>query len=850
MKFSKLSALLGALTLAACGQDAGTTGPTTDSEADSGASDVSVGTDAAVDAGVDVPDVGSDAITDQIDVPQADIAQDIDTADAQQPDVGPGKCSVDEVKACDDKLACTTDKCTMPGGVCAWAMADGWCFINGQCIGGGETKPGAPCFVCDPKASTKAWTALENGKPCDDGDLCTYDGTCQNQLCVSKPTPCSTDNPCETVTCDKLQGCLYPSVAAGTPCNDGNACTLADACTQSACVGKAADCDDKNVCTDDACDIASGCTHTSHEGACSDGDECTTGDACAGGTCQKGVTKNCDDGNTCTFDQCYPNVVGGCYHLAKQSPCCTGLTSVCDDKNPCTSDDCDPATSACLYSNNSAACDDANACSGADICSGGVCAGSSITCDDSNPCTNDSCDTAKGCVFLPVAASACDDGKACTDDACDPNGGGCAHSNNSNACEDGDNCTVDDACKDGACASGTARNCDDGNVCTYDQCVGTLVGGCYHLATKSPCCTGVTSICDDGNTCTNDDCDPATSACLHSNNSAPCTDGSACTSTDTCAGGACTGATVNCDDGNPCTTDLCDPKSGCVHGSEKDGTACDDGNPCTTSDTCGSGKCVGSGQCTCTVTFSPQVSKFTAMAIGNGGFVGEGLDVDGNPATCAPSTNCSAGINNSLGAIAGLVNKPLTDSLAKGGLIFVLEYRNLKQGAITLGLYPGQLDASNASCDPQAQSCDYDISASQIDYQKCLPKVELPGKLAGNVIIAGSKTANVPFGIKLGNATLDIVIYGAQVNGTIVQDNAGNVTSFDGILAGAVPKATLAAAIDAVPDASLPLPKDTIKALLDSTIEADIDSNGDGTLDAASIGLKLHGIAGKIVGTY
>ena len=46
-----------------------------------------------------------------------------------------------------------------------------------------------------------------------------------------------------------------------------------------------------------------------------------------------------------------------------------------------------------------------------------------------------------------------------------------------------------------------------------------------------------------------------------------------------------------CDDGNPCTTDLCDATSGCS--STPNTKACNDGNVCTTGDTCSAGKCVG-----------------------------------------------------------------------------------------------------------------------------------------------------------------------------------------------------------------------------------------------------------------
>jgi hypothetical protein len=71
--------------------------------------------------------------------------------------------------------------------------------------------------------------------------------------------------------------------------------------------------------------------------------------------------------------------------------------------------------------------------------------------------------------------------------------------------------------------------------------------------------------CDDNNPCTDDSCNPA-SGCVHDNNAAPCDDGNACTSNDTCGGGMChSGGPTNCDDADCCTIDACDPATGCAH---------------------------------------------------------------------------------------------------------------------------------------------------------------------------------------------------------------------------------------------------------------------------------------------
>ena len=57
-------------------------------------------------------------------------------------------------------------------------------------------------------------------------------------------------------------------------------------------------------------------------------------------------------------------------------------------------------------------------------------------------------------------------------------------------------------------------------------------------STTIPPARCVTGDCDDGNPCTDDTCDPAT-GCQHAANTASCSDGSECTLADQCNGGQC-----------------------------------------------------------------------------------------------------------------------------------------------------------------------------------------------------------------------------------------------------------------------------------------------------------------------
>jgi hypothetical protein len=166
-------------------------------------------------------------------------------------------------------------------------------------------------------------------------------------------------------------------------------------------------------------------------------------------------------------------------------------------------------------------------CSEGETCTGGKCGGGVAKgCDDENPCTADLCDElVKQCRTTPLSnGTGCtDDGNPCTSDACAS--GVCAHP----ALPDGAPCslaaTCMATCTGGTCGGGT--DCDDSDPCTVDACG---AGGCTHVPGED----GV-----------------------------PCSDGDACNGDETCEDGACAaGPAPACDDGNPCTSDKCDPESG------------------------------------------------------------------------------------------------------------------------------------------------------------------------------------------------------------------------------------------------------------------------------------------------
>jgi hypothetical protein len=485
--------------------------------------------------------------------------------------------------------------------------------------------------------------ACVEGDKCDDGDACTSGDTCTAGACAGGPAiSCDDGNPCTDDNCDGQTGCVHLANAA--TCDDANACTAADTCGAQGCKGKPVDCDDGNACTDDLCDPKKGCSSAPNSAPCSDGNDCTLGDACAGGGCVGGKAKPCSDDNPCTADAC--NAIGG----------------------------------ACAHTATEAACNDGSACTSNDACAAGTCAGKPLSCDDGDPCTLDSCDAKTGCDYelskgpcndgnactdfdkclsgkckgVAKDASDCDDGNACTDDSCDK-AIGCVNTANSAPCNDGNNCTQGDTCAGGKCGAGiNLCDCEADADCKSkedgDLCNGTLF--CDKSKAPFVCAinpkTVVTCSTANDSACSKTSCDKATGQCAPKavNEGNPCdADGSACTPDDACAKGACQpGALLGCDDKNPCTTDSCDPLSGCKHIANS--APCDaDGNACTVADSCQDKVCVVGKAKSCedqnSCTKDACDAKSGQCQNDGAPLDGQGCDADGS--VCTPGDACQAG---------------------------------------------------------------------------------------------------------------------------------------------------------------------------------------------------------------
>jgi RHS repeat-associated protein len=352
---------------------------------------------------------------------------------------------------CDQAYSCQAGACVGSSPVIC-AASDG-CHVAG---------------TCDPTTGACSNPDAPNGTTCNDGNACTQSDTCQSGACTgSDPVTCAAEDTCHVAgTCNPATGaCSTPPAANGTTCSDGNACTQTDTCENGVCTGSnPVTCVASGAChAAGTCDLASGtCSNpTLANGTnCNDGNACTQNDSCESGVCTGSNLVVCAASDSChTAGTCNPST-GACSNpaAANGTPCsdgnaCTQTDScqngTCTGTNQviCTAPDachvagiCNSSKGAC--SNPTAAngtiCDDGDACTQTDSCQNGTCTGSDqVTCAAADAChVVGTCDSMSGQCSSPIAA-------------------------NGTSCNDGNPCTLGDTCTGGTC-SGVAGGYDAG----------------------------------------------------------------------------------------------------------------------------------------------------------------------------------------------------------------------------------------------------------------------------------------------------------------------------------------------------------------------------------------------------
>ncbi|AKU89651.1 choice-of-anchor J domain-containing protein [Vulgatibacter incomptus] len=202
-----------------------------------------------------------------------------------------GSCVLLQAEAgtpCDDGLFCTVgDVCDEAGACVGTAPND--CGLEGNACAD---------VVCDELTATCNLIPVADGTSCqgEDGDLCEV-AACQAGQCVNAPKDCSAaGSSCVVGVCNPIDGaCEAEPLDAGSSCAlaglsqcEVAACDGAGAClAQPLAAGSFCSLAGLGQCQTAACDGAGACEPADlpDGSSCDDGNDCTVADACSAGSC-------------------------------------------------------------------------------------------------------------------------------------------------------------------------------------------------------------------------------------------------------------------------------------------------------------------------------------------------------------------------------------------------------------------------------------------------------------------------------------------------------------------------------------------------------------------------------------
>ena len=329
-------------------------------------------------------------------------------------------------------------------------------FLFLECAG---TPCGSSCLGFCSCQATCVCTNCNTTDPCLPG-VC-IEGTFSSG-CNFAPANCNDNNVCTTDSCLSGVGCQHVNNSFPR-CDDNNLCTI-DTCDPiNDCVHTPITCTYPDPCVIPRCFPSIGCDYSLTYSDCS---FCkipparTTYRTCPD---PNGLPSERDDGNKCKVWGCSNNASLAYYTTEYGTNAtigrCVWTMRDCDDGNACTTDICYPEKGTCVYI--------------------------AVDCDDGDSCTHDTCDATLGCMHTAYTMDECNSSSICIIDGMNSSVPGCCvHTDISyNLCQ----ANLSDQCTTYTCDSRFgciyyARDCASEVVGGLDNCQVAACNsstGCY-----------------------------------------------------------------------------------------------------------------------------------------------------------------------------------------------------------------------------------------------------------------------------------------------------------------------------------------------------------------------------------
>ncbi|MBL9026532.1 MAG: lamin tail domain-containing protein [Myxococcales bacterium] len=447
-----------------------------------------------------------------------------------------------------------------------------------------------------------------------------------------------------------------------------------------------------------------------------------------------------DDGMECTQDVCQS---GTAAHPPEAAgfPCGRNDALQCDGAGICVgcieAEDCGVDTECQTFACNAGRCETTNVAAGTELasqtegdCQKLQCNGSGAVesvdddadlPDDDNACTEDVCTSGTPSNPNVMQGTTCG-----TSLVCDGNGQ-CVGCLAPSECPGSDTECQTRTCNAGVCgfafaAPGTVLAQQAEGDCKQDECDGSGGVTSVNLDTDVPP--------EDGDVCTTSACDMGNPMQAAVMDGTPCSDANACTQTDTCQAGFCTGSNpVVCTALDQChVAGICDPQNGsCSNPNAPDGTGCDDGDDCTQTDTCQTGACSGANPVVCTPLDECHVAGVCDSGTGT---CSNPTQPDGTPCTGGA---CLAGSCEGAPQVVSTLPAEGATNIAESATISITFNTAMSPASLTL---KSTLDSG---------PCTGTIQVSTDDFVTCVPLTS-PALSAGDTVLTVTPDPSLSFG--------------------------------------------------------------------------------------------------------
>jgi Lamin Tail Domain len=200
-------------------------------------------------------------------------------------------------------------------------------------------------------------------------------------------------------------------------------------------------------------------------------------------------------------------------------------------------------------------------------------------------------------------------------------------------------------------------------------------------------------------------CTSATTTATVIGTGAACTDGSLCTTGDTCGGGTCNGTPVACQALDQChVVGTCDAATGqCSEPLAPNASECSDGNACTQSDTCQAGSCVGANPVICAASDSCHDAGSCQSGTGQ---CTDPSKPDGTPCSddnlCTTGDTCTTGVCGGIPGVVPADVAAVTASKTSGAAVIAWDATD---GAAAYDVLRGRVADWPVGSAPATESC-------------------------------------------------------------------------------------------------------------------------------------------------